>query len=148
MAFGASFRATFTAIVFLFELTRDYQIILPLMLASVLAEVVASALTRDSLMTEKLARRALRVPDDYQADVLTALLVSDVMTPDVTTISHTATIRAARTFLASEEHDACPVIDEIGTCIAIVTRRALPIMFAKRPWRRRAFDRKRAKKQP
>ena len=59
--FGAATRATFTAIVFVFELTRDYDVILPLMLATVLADLVASALMRDSLMTEKLARRGLRV---------------------------------------------------------------------------------------
>ena len=39
--FGAATRATFTAIVFLFELTRDYNAILPLMLATVVADLVA-----------------------------------------------------------------------------------------------------------
>ena len=42
--FGAATRATFTSIVFVFELTRDYNVILPLMLATVVAELVASAL--------------------------------------------------------------------------------------------------------
>jgi len=49
--------ATFTAIVFCFELTRDYEAILPLMLASVVAKIVAAALLTRSLMTKKLARR-------------------------------------------------------------------------------------------
>src|SRR5207249_6686150 len=48
--FGASARATFASMVFVFEVTRDYQIILPLMLASVVADIVASALMRESLM--------------------------------------------------------------------------------------------------
>jgi chloride channel protein, CIC family len=124
-AFGASIRATFTAIVFLFELTRDYQIILPLMLASVLAEFVATALTRDSLMTEKLTRRGLRVQSDYEADVLSSVFVADVMTRDVITLPDSATIEEAGQLLKQEEHDACPIVDSHGRCVAIVTRRDL-----------------------
>src|SRR5262249_46633441 len=84
--FGASTRATFTSIVFLFELTRDYQIILPLMLASVLADLVAMALMRESLMTEKLVRRGLRVHGDYEVDVLRTMTVGELMTRAVQTI--------------------------------------------------------------
>ena len=40
--FGAAARAPFAAIVFLFELTRDYNAMLPLMLATVLADLVGS----------------------------------------------------------------------------------------------------------
>ena len=70
--FGAATRATFTAIVFVFELTRDYHAILPLMLAAVIADLVAGALLDHSLMTEKLARRGLHVPLDYKPDYLQA----------------------------------------------------------------------------
>ena len=63
--FGAATRAPFAAIVFVFELTRDYNAILPLMLATVLAEIVTRVTLRDSLMTEKLSRRRVSVPGDY-----------------------------------------------------------------------------------
>ncbi len=53
--FGSATRATFTAIVFAFELTRDYHAILPIMLAAVIADLVAGALLDHGLMTEKLA---------------------------------------------------------------------------------------------
>jgi H+/Cl- antiporter ClcA len=55
--FGAATRATLTSIVFVFELTQDYNAILPLILASVLADLVGLWLLPNSLMTEKLARR-------------------------------------------------------------------------------------------
>src|SRR5262249_39420883 len=42
--FGAAARAPFAAIVFLFELTRDYNVILPLMLATVIADLLARTL--------------------------------------------------------------------------------------------------------
>ena len=40
--FGAAAHAPMTAIVILFEMTDDYRIILPLMLAVVLAQIIAS----------------------------------------------------------------------------------------------------------
>ena len=55
--FGASTGATFAAIVFVFELTRDYQVVVPLMLATVLADLVFGALSEHTIMTEKLSRR-------------------------------------------------------------------------------------------
>ncbi|HEY8201120.1 MAG TPA: chloride channel protein, partial [Actinomycetota bacterium] len=59
--FGSATGATFASIVFLFELTGDYRIILPLMLATVVAHLVARSLLRETLMTEKLVRRGLPV---------------------------------------------------------------------------------------
>src|SRR5581483_4332897 len=120
--FGASVRATFTAIVFLFELTRDYQIILPLMLASVLAEIVATALLPDSLMTEKLSRRGLRVQSDFEVDILRSVVVQDVMTADVETFSPTTPIGEARHRLEAGQHGAYPLVDDRGNCVGIVAR--------------------------
>ena len=84
--FGAAARATFTSIAFLFELTRDYNIILPLMLAAVVADIVAGALLHESLMTEKLARRRVSVPGEYRPDVMSTTPVREIMTVDVTTL--------------------------------------------------------------
>ncbi|MEO5723221.1 MAG: CBS domain-containing protein, partial [Ilumatobacteraceae bacterium] len=123
--FGAAVGATFTAIVFLFELTRDYQVILPLMLASVLAELVASALMDDTLMTEKLSRHGLHVQGDYAIDALAGTSVREVMTEDVQTISEAATVADARLLLDEGHHSAFPVVDGSGRCVAIVAREDL-----------------------
>ena len=119
--FGAATRASFTAMVFLFELTRDYDIILPLMLASVLADLVAARLLgSDSLLTEKLTRRGIRVGSDYEADVLTTTTVADVMTNPVQTIEVGVTVAEAARRLAGE-HNAYPLMAG-ETCVGVVTR--------------------------
>lgn len=123
--FGAAVRATFTSIVFLFELTRDYQIILPLMLASVLAELVASRLLRDSLMTEKLTRRGLRVGSDYAVDVLDNTLVRQVMATSLQTLPADGTVATARRRMATTGHGAYPLVDADGRCVGIVARQDL-----------------------
>ena len=120
--FGAATRATFTSIVFLFELTSDYQIILPLMLAAVVADLVAAALLEESLMTEKLARRGLKVATEYEVDVLRTTRVQDVMTTQVGTIPATATVAQARERLAAGRHGAYPVVDAAGRPVGILSR--------------------------
>jgi CIC family chloride channel protein len=116
--FGASTRATFASIVFLFEITQDYRVILPLMIATVLADLVMRSLVTDSLMTEKLTRRGLRVESNYRIDVLRTILVRDVMTKDVQVLRPDVTVAQARTKV---EHGGYPIVEE-GKLIGIVTR--------------------------
>jgi CIC family chloride channel protein len=81
--FGAAARATFSFIIFAFEITRDYNSVLPLMLAAVIADGIAMLfMPTSSIMTEKLARHeALLILDEAgrlagiitRGDVLRAL---------------------------------------------------------------------------
>ncbi|HMH05440.1 MAG TPA: chloride channel protein [Terriglobales bacterium] len=81
--FGAASRATFSFIIFAFEITRDYNSVLPLMLVSVIADGIAMWLMpRASIMTEKLARRGLHIHQEYEADVLQQVRVSETMVRD------------------------------------------------------------------
>src|SRR6202140_4268551 len=77
--FGAAARATFTFIVFAFELTRDYNSVLPLMLVSVIADAIAIRYLRNSIMTEKLARRGLDTHAEYEANVMKQTKVGEIM---------------------------------------------------------------------
>jgi chloride channel protein, CIC family len=120
--FGAATQATFTAIVFVFELTRDYEVILPLMLASVVADLVYSAVNDDSLMTEKLRRRGLRIGRHYGVDPFTHARVADIMTTEVETLSAYADMGAARARFSAGRHGAYPVVDGHGRLVGIVAR--------------------------
>lgn len=92
--FGAALRATFCFIIFAFEITRDYNSVLPLMLVSVIADGVAVLLMPEaSIMTEKLARRGLRIHQDYEADVLQQMVVSEIMDRELPTLPAEMLIR-------------------------------------------------------
>ena len=125
--FGAATRATFTAIVFAFELTQDYHAILPIMLATAVADLVAGGLLDHGLMTEKLARRGLKVPLDYAPDYLGNAFVRDTMTTAVFTLDANATIEAARALADRTGHSAFPIVDATGRCVGIVGRTDLLI---------------------
>lgn len=121
--FGAATRATFASIIFVFEVTRDYEIILPLMLASVIADFVAASVMPESLMTEKLSRRGLRVSGEYAVDVLRTTTARAVMTSPVSTLAAPSTIGEARELFAGAKHSAYPLIDADGHLTGIVSRR-------------------------
>lgn len=120
--FGAATRATFTSMVFVFELTRDYDVVLPLMLATVVADLVASTLSEESIMTEKLARRGLRVGRRYAIDPFTTAHVDGIMSGAVETLPSTATLGDARARFRATRHGAYPVVDERNGVVGIITR--------------------------
>jgi len=120
--FGAATGATFTSIVFAFELTRDYAAVLPLMLAAVLADIVFNSLSRQTLMTEKLARRGVAVPRRYAPDVLQMHAVREAMTSSVETLTAHAKVADARRLLEADGHAAYPLVDHTGALVGMVTR--------------------------
>lgn len=79
--FGTASRAPFASIVFALEVTQDYQGVLPVIVTVVIAELVGEYLMADSIMTEKLARRGLRVRHIYEFNPLRQIRVSRMMSP-------------------------------------------------------------------
>jgi H+/Cl- antiporter ClcA/CBS domain-containing protein len=125
--FGAASRATFAFIVFAFEITRDYNAVLPLMLACVIADMIAIHYLPSSIMTEKLARRGLRVPEEYEAGVLQVVRVGEVMRKDVQPISPEMTVgdlaeRMSRGEPSFNLTQGLPIIDNDGKLVGVVTQ--------------------------
>jgi CBS domain-containing protein len=126
--FGAASRATFAFIIFAFEITRDYNSVLPLMLVSVIADGISMLLMpRASIMTEKLARRGLRIHQEYEADVLHSTTVSETMDHTVPTISADTSIseladRIGRGDPEVSRHQGLVIVDSEGNLAGIITR--------------------------
>src|ERR1700723_2145692 len=125
--FGAASRATFAFIVFAFEITRDYNAILPLMLACVIADMIAIHYLPSSIMTEKLRRRGLHVPEEYEAGVLKVVLISEVMPKDVQPIPPEMTVGdlAERMGLGEPSFNltqGLPIIGKDGQLVGVVTQ--------------------------
>src|SRR6202000_1517986 len=67
--FAGAARAPITAVVIMFELTGEYTIILPLMLAVVVATAVSSAISHDTVYTRKLLRRGIDIDEPADAAI-------------------------------------------------------------------------------
>jgi CIC family chloride channel protein len=126
--FGAASRATFSFIIFAFEITRDYNAVLPLMLVSVIADGIAMLfMPKSSIMTEKLARRGLRIHQDYETDVMQQVSVSETMDQNVPTIPATMRVaelaeRIAKHDPAVSQHQGLFIVDEEGKLSGLITR--------------------------
>jgi len=126
--FGAASRATFSFIIFAFEITRDYNSVLPLMLVSVIADGIAMWLMpRASIMTEKLARRGLHIHQEYEADVLQQVRVSETMDRDIPELPADMLVsevsdRIARRDPSVNRHQGMFILNSDGKLAGVITR--------------------------
>ncbi len=125
--FGAASRAAFAFIIFAFEITRDYNSVLPLMLVTVIADAIAVRYAKNSIMTEKLARRGLRIHQDYEPDVFQQVTVGETMAKDYDVVPATMPVaqlsaRIAQHDPAVTRHDGVFVVDANGKLAGVITR--------------------------
>ncbi len=125
--FAGASRALLASVVFAFEATRQPLGLLPLLGGCSAAYLVSCALMRNSIMTEKIARRGVRVPSEYAADHLAQVMVKDVALRAVVTLPASMPVAEARAFLASSRpgsgHQGFPLLGEGGQLIGVLTRR-------------------------
>ena len=76
---AATSHAPLTGIVIMFELTGDYEIILPVMVACILSTVIASSLKEESIYTQKLKWKGISLRQGREENILRHLAVADVL---------------------------------------------------------------------
>ncbi|MGY0019903.1 chloride channel protein [Streptomyces sp. cg35] len=131
--FAGAARAPITAVVILFELTGEYSIILPLMLAIVLATVTSRALTRDTIYTLKLRRRGIDLEGPARGALIGAESVASVMEQFPAPVPTTLGLTQTADRLSQSGHGALPVRDPGGTYVGIVTARTVAEALAEQP---------------
>jgi len=78
---GGTMRTPFTAVVFALELTHDFNMVLPLLVAVTIAYALTVLGIRRSILTEKIARRGYHLTREYATDPLEIVFVREVMQP-------------------------------------------------------------------
>jgi CIC family chloride channel protein len=119
--FAAVVRGPMTAIILLFEMTRNYALILPLMTAVIISTFVARAFNRESIYTLGLIRRGVDIHRREEADIMSSITVGDIMTSDFPTVPLSMSISEVMDRLHDSGHHGFPVLDESGDFSGIVT---------------------------
>jgi chloride channel protein, CIC family len=119
--FSGAARAPITSVIILFELTGDYRIILPLMLAVVLSTLVSETLSRDTIYTLKLRRRGIDLRAGRDIDLMRATPVARAMTTRVPTASRDLSLAEAAEQLSQDGDRALVVLDEARRLDGIAT---------------------------
>lgn len=119
--FSGAARAPITSIIILFEMTRDYNIILPLMLAVVISTIISRSLRSESIYTAKVVRAGIDLRSYEEVDLMRSIKVSEAMTRDFPTVSKKLPVSELVAKLTRTGHHGFPVVDEEGRLFGVIT---------------------------
>jgi H+/Cl- antiporter ClcA len=126
---AGTMRAPFTAILFALELTHDINVLLPLLVAAMLAHATTVLLLKRSILTEKVARRGFHLSREYATDPLEILFVREVMRTKLVALPAGATVNDLRDTLVREPaqrgQHLYPVVDDERRVKGVITRKQL-----------------------
>jgi CIC family chloride channel protein len=119
--FSGAAHAPVTSILILFEMTGDYRIILPLMLATVISTIVSRSISPESIYTLKLTRRGVHLQEGKDIDVMQAVSVREAMTTQMDTIPLEMPLDQLALEFEQTHHHGFPVVDADGKLAGVVT---------------------------
>lgn len=120
MIAGAT-HAPLTAMTLIFEVTRDYRIALPAMLACGMAAVFSQRLSPYSIDTLHLSEHGVLLP--WQVHDLRGIRIADIMTRDVHTVHTGMQLKDVIAVMQRYRHGGYPVLDPAGRLAGMVTLR-------------------------
>ncbi len=127
--FAGASRALLASVVFAFETTLQSSGLLPLLGGCASAYLISSMFMEQTIMTEKIARRGLRVPSDYAADHLQRMIVERTATKEVITLNANRSLGDVRSWIATHatgsSHQGFPIVDNEDYLVGVISRRDL-----------------------
>jgi CBS domain-containing protein len=124
---AGTMRAPFTGIIFALELTHDINILLPLLVAAMLAHATTVLLLKRSILTEKVARRGFHLSREYAIDPLEILFVREVMRTHLVAFPATTTLAQLHGLVrerpAPRGQHLYPVVTDTGDLRGVITRK-------------------------
>ncbi len=120
--FSAVTRGPITAIVIVFEITTDFNLVLPLMIGSVVAYLISDRMASGSIYTRLLAWNGIHLEKLTTASGPWAeLSAADLMQRRVETLASSMTLEEAIQAFSRSHHRGFPVVDD-GKLVGIVTQ--------------------------
>jgi H+/Cl- antiporter ClcA/predicted transcriptional regulator len=114
-------RAPLTSVLLLFEMTRDYRIVLPLMAAVGLCAWILDQL--DTSKTDRMIMQWSNLPADIE--VLEKIKIAEVMTLNPASVKYSMPVLQAAQFITSGYHHSALVFDDVNHLQGILTTQDL-----------------------
>ncbi|HLL80210.1 MAG TPA: chloride channel protein [Ktedonobacteraceae bacterium] len=131
---GGTMRSPFTGIIFTLELTHDINMLLPLMVACVVAHGFTVIVMRRSILTEKVSRRGYHLSREYAVDPLEIIFVREVMRTSIVALPDTISRKELVNLLENTQQRnhqlqrLYPVVDAEQLMKGVVTRTDLQVL--------------------
>lgn len=119
--FATIARAPLTSVIIVFELTGNYELVLPLMLGAALATYLGDRLHPDSAYTIPLTRKGITLPKSEDIDLLDTVMVETVMVPHDGGLHRWNTLAEAAEFFDVTSHHGAPVFDDEDQLVGMIT---------------------------
>jgi CIC family chloride channel protein len=119
--FATIARAPLTSVIIVFELTGNYDLVLPLMLGAALATYLGDRLHPDSAYTIPLTRRGITLPKSEDIDLLDTVMVEAVMVPHDGGLRRWNTLAETAEFFDVTSHHGAPVFDDEDKLVGMIT---------------------------
>jgi len=118
---SAATHAPLTGIFLLFEITGDYQIIIPLMFSSIIGSLVARRLNADSIDTVELTERGVKIHAGREVAIMSSVKVRDVMREGVPTVHEHTTLSDLVNVMINTERFHIPVVNAENEMVGVVS---------------------------
>ena len=120
--FTAVVRVPITAIVIIFEMTADFNLVLPLMIASAVAYIVAESFSQGSLYEHLLGASGIKLTEEnIHNDFMQDLTADDVMQSQVETLPSNLTLLEVVKAMSKSHHRGFPVVEN-DKLVGIITQ--------------------------
>lgn len=126
---AASTHAPLTAIFLLFEMTGNYEIIIPIMLASIIGVITARGIYHDSIDTVELSRKGLDIHGGRQAAIMSSIRVRQVMDPSFRTIHQDSNLTEVIWELLDGESFYIPVLDDQDELMGMISLQDVKVVL-------------------
>ncbi len=117
---AATTRAPISAIIIIFEMTNNYTIILPLMIACILATLVAGLIVKPSIYHIKLLRRGVDLEEQQAINVLRNIKIAEVNLEQSILIRENAPLKDILEMAADHGATHYVVVDQQGNFIGFI----------------------------
>jgi CIC family chloride channel protein len=129
--FSAVFNVPITAMIIIFEMTGNYQIILPVMLTCVISSLLMNMIKQESISAVQLSRRGVKISGGQDAGLMETLTVRQAMNPQVISIPVGTKVKEVIKIFDENEHHGYPVVNDREELCGIVTLGDLKIAIGK-----------------
>lgn len=120
--FSAVSKVPMTAIVIVFEMTTNFNLVLPLMITCVVSYLVAEKFAKGSLYQRLLELNGYNLPaQEKESSSLAGLTAADLMQSKVETLVSQISLDEAVQAFSSSHHRGFPVVDD-GELVGIITQ--------------------------
>jgi CIC family chloride channel protein len=110
-----------SAILIIFEMTKDYAFILPLMLAVVMSTMIVQWKLKGSITAKHLEEEGYEISSGRDTSILKSLIVSEVMSTDIFTVKSNIPVPSLISQLVENPHSVVYTIGNDGEINGVIT---------------------------